>query len=440
MTQATVFHPDFVNEPYWWGAFRPGSEPGHDLPASTAVAIVGGGFTGLSMALELRKHGREVVVLESQALGHGASTRNGGGVSGGVNVGKTLSGRKVVYEPEEQKAILGDAAKAYGFIEDLIVREGIDCKWQHNGRFVGAWTPKHYAAQAKTVEALNASAKSGSYMVPRERQHEEIASDLYFGGQIIGRSACLHPALLYQGMLQACIRAGVVLCAHTPVTRLEKHGNAWRVHTGKGVLKAEQVAVATNAYTTDVTPHFKRRIVPISSHIIVTEPLPAGMAQKILPTNRMINDTLRVRSYYRLTPDGTRVLFGGRGRFGEASVEENSALLHKFMVERMPDTAGVRISHAWSGKVGFTFDGTPHMGEFEGMYYAMGCNGSGVAMLSWLGYQTARKIVKAPDYSCAFDRSMPGNAFYTGTPWFLPMIGSWFRVLDKAERAMAGGQ
>ena len=432
-----MFHSDFINEPYWWQAYRPVADAGYDLPGQCDVAVVGGGYTGLSIALELARQGKHVVVLEAGTFGQGASTRNGGGVSGGVNIGKRLSGRKIVYAPEQQNALLGDAAQAYSYIESFIQKENIDCHWLRTGRFVGAWTPAHYAVQSKAVEALNSGAQSGAYMVPRERQREEIATDLYFGGQIIERSAFIHPALLFKGLLDSCRRAGVVLCDTTAVQGLEKRGALWQIDTSQGPLQAGMVAIATNGYTTRVTQQFRRRIVPIASHIIVTEPLAPGLARHILPTNRMINDSLRVRSYYRLTPDGTRLLFGGRGRFGQADVRANSEVLYKTLIARLPDVAGTRISHAWSGNVAFTFDGTPHMGERDGLFYALGCNGSGVAMLNYLGYQTARKMLGVPGFTCAFDTPLPGNALYTGHPWFLPFIGSWFRLRDRLERQSA---
>lgn len=436
MNNAGIYHPDFVNEPYWWQGFRPGSVVGEDPPASCDVAIVGGGYAGLAMALELRRQGCSVVVLEAGELGFGASTRSGGGVSGGVNVGKSLSGRKIHYEPGRQRAILGDAAQAYSYIERFIADEGINCDWKRTGRFIGAWTPAHYQALSKTVDALNTGAGSGSYMVPREQQRDEIATDLYFGGQIIERSALVHPALLYQGVLHACLREGATLCSRAPVRQIRREGRGWLVDTGRGQVRAEKVAIATNGYTGDTTPQFKRRVIPIASHIIVTEPLPPGLAERILPTNRMINDTLRIRSYYRLTPDGTRVLFGGRGKFGSSDVHANSEVLYRAMVQRLPDLAGIRIQYGWSGNVAFTFDGIAHMGEHQGLYYAMGCNGSGVALLSYLGYQTARKIVQAEGYDCAFDSAMPTHALYQGNPWFLSIVGPWFQLRDRIDRAL----
>ena len=436
MKSRSIFHPDFIHEPFWWNAWRPTST-GLDrhVPKSSSVVIVGAGYAGLSTALELAKHGIETTVVEAEEPGIGASTRNGGGVSGGVNLGKSLSGRRVQYAPGEQEAILGEAFQAYSLIEQLITEENINCHWQNNGRFIGAWTPQHYIKQELAITALNASAQSGAYMVPRDQMHKEIASGLYFGGQVISRSSTLHPALLFKGMLDACLRRGVKICAQTKVIALNKSASKWEVMTNKGPIATDQVVIATNGYTGDLTPQLKQRVIPIASHIIVTEELPEGLPEVLLPTNRMINDSLRIRSYYRLTPDRKRILFGGRGRFGHASVHSHSEALYQMMIQRLPQLAGTRVTHAWSGNVAFTFDATPHMGEENGVHHIIGCNGSGVAMMSYLGYQTARKIAKISDFRSSLDRPLPGNPLYRGNPWFLPYVGKWFKLLDRVERS-----
>src|SRR5205823_976158 len=204
MRNADIFHPDFVAEPYWWEAYRPVVDELAELPGETRVAIVGGGYAGLAAALEFAKHGIDAVVLERGALGVGASTRNGGSVSGGVNVGKSFSGRAAEVEPERAHRLLSDASDAFALIERLIEDEAIQCCWRKRGRFVGAWTPAHYAYQEKRLAGLNDAAQSGAAMVPRERQREEIASDYYYGGMVVERSASLHPALYYKGLLDAC--------------------------------------------------------------------------------------------------------------------------------------------------------------------------------------------------------------------------------------------
>ena len=146
-----IFHRDFTPTPYWWEAYTPTAGDLTDVPHGARVAIVGGGYAGLSAALELAKHGIDAVVLEANELGFGASTRNGGAVSGGVNVGKSFSGKSIDPESERAANLLSDAADAFSLIERIIEREKIQCFWEKRGRFVGAWTPKHYEAMTRKV-------------------------------------------------------------------------------------------------------------------------------------------------------------------------------------------------------------------------------------------------------------------------------------------------
>jgi glycine/D-amino acid oxidase-like deaminating enzyme len=174
--------------PYWREASTPTAQDPLDVPARARVVIVGGGYAGLSTALEAAKHSVDCAVLEAAELGIGASTRNGGGAGGGVNIGKSFSGRSLDPASERAQALLADGADTFGLIERLIAEEGINCHWQKTGRFAGAWTPGHFAAQAEKIALLNDAARSDAYMVPCERQREEMASD-YYGGMVVERSS-----------------------------------------------------------------------------------------------------------------------------------------------------------------------------------------------------------------------------------------------------------
>ena len=438
MRNADIFHPDFTPSPYWWEAYRPAAGDLAPVPREARVAIVGGGYAGLAAALEFSRHGVEAVVLEQGALGVGASTRNGGSVSGGVNVGKSFSGRATEVDAERTHRLLSDASDAFALIERLIAEEAIECFWQKRGRFVGAWTPAHYAYQEKRLGSLNDAAQSGALMVPRERQREEIASDYYYGGMVVERSASLHPALYYKGLLEACRRRDIAICAEASVLKITANGSGWRVATSRGTVIAGDVVIATNGYTGAVTPALRRRIVPIASHIIATEPLPPDVAGSLIPKRRSISDTKRVLCYYRLSPDGTRVVFGGRARFTPADPLLCARVLHGYMTDRFPQLKGVRVTHSWTGNTAFTLDALPHMGEEGGLHYCLGCNGSGIAMMTYLGTQTARKIARVANAPCAFDGpEFPGHPLYTGNPWFLPLVGGWYRMRDRLDRILA---
>lgn len=437
----SLFHPEFKARPYWWEDIPLGKNPEAELPARTDVVIVGGGLTGLNCAIELGRGGASCVVLEAEDFGFGASTRNGGAVSGGVNLGKGMSGAKArdgEIDPVVREMI-GDAAESFTHIETLIAREGIDCHWERSGRFVGAFTPKHYAGLAAKLDLLNKQAAAEAEMVPRERQREEIASDYYFGGMRIERSGKLHPGLYHHGLMQAAQRHGAVLVARCRAGRVARNGTSWSVETQRGTITAREVMIATNGYTGDLTPDLKRRVIPLASHIIATEPLDPELARSLIPRGRTLSDTRRVLCYYRMSPDGTRVLYGGRARFTQVGPEVSVPALYAMMLERWPQLKGVRVTHAWTGNTAFTFDYLPHMGVTpSGLHYAMGCNGSGVAMLSYLGAQVGRKILGGGNRVTAFDgRSFPTRPLYTGHPWFLPMVGSYYRFRDWLDRKVA---
>ena len=438
MNHRGIFHPDFKTSPFWWEAYRPAVGDLVMVPTTARVAIVGGGYAGLSAALELSKHGIDAVVFEKGALGEGASTRNGGAVSGGVNVGKSFSGKAVETDPARAARMLSDAYDAFALVERLIEDERIDCFWQKRGRFQGAWTPAHFAYQQSRLASLNDSAQSGAYMVPRERQRAEIASDYYYGGMVVERSASIHPALYYKGLLDACRRRGIAVCADASVDGIARSRAGWRVTTSRGATEAGDVVIATNGYTGALTPRLRRRIVPIASHIIATEELPEDLARSLVPNGRTLSDTKRVLCYYRMSPDGKRMVFGGRARFTQADPLLCARVLYTYMTERFPQLKGVRVTHGWTGNTAFTLDALPHVGEDEGMHYALGCNGSGIAMMTYLGYQTARKIARAANYACAFDSpDFPDHALYNGNPWFLPLIGSYYRLRDRLDRMLA---
>jgi glycine/D-amino acid oxidase-like deaminating enzyme len=432
-----IFHKDFTPTPFWWEAYRPTAGELVNVPRTARVAIVGGGYAGLSAALELTKHGVDAVVLEANELGFGASTRNGGAVSGGVNVGKSFTGKTIEVDGGRVDRILSDAADAFALIDRLVEEEKIDCFWEKPGRFVGAWARKHYAAQSRRVATLNAAAQSGAYMVPRDRQREEVASDYYFGGMVVERSGKLHPALYYKGLLDACRRRGVAICAKAAVTRIGRDGNKWRVETARGVLSAGDVVVATNGYTGSLTPALRCRVVPIASHIIATEELPPDLAGSLIPRAKTLSDTKRVLCYYRMSPDGRRMVFGGRARFTQVDATVSAPILQRYMIDRFPQLRGVKVTHAWTGNVAFTLDALPHMGHRDGLHYCLGCNGSGVAMMTYLGWQTARKIARVANYACSFDtEEFPDHPLYSGNPWFLPVVGGYYRLRDHLDRLL----
>jgi len=439
---ADPFAADFRAAPYWWDAAEP-VERAATLPAEAEVAIVGGGYAGLSAALTLRRLGHQPVVLDAERIGWGASSRNGGMVSGGLkvasgNLEKTLGA-------EQARAVVGAAAASFPFIEELIARENIDCDYVRCGRFVPAWTPGHYRALEAKVASVAEATGLPARMLPRARQREELGSDHYFGGMVAEATGSLHPGKYARGLADAAARAGATLVGGVRVQSIERSGSGARIVTDKGEVRAAAVLVATNGYSKApggavAMPWLARRLVPVASYIIATEKLGRERVRELFPNLRMIADTKRVLNYFRPSPDGERLLWGGRASFrsGGAAAEEAAPTLYRTMTEVFPQIRGVKITHAWTGYVAFTLDGLPHIGEQDAIHFAAGCQGSGVAMASWLGHQVALKLAKAANAPFALDlQHFAALPLYDGRPWFLPIIGEYYRLRDRIDRAAA---
>lgn len=428
-----LFAPGFKETPYWWEAAPPPEPSARDLPSSVDVAIVGGGYCGLSAALELRRHGVEALVLEAERIGFGASSRNGGMVSGGLKLASSDLERK--FGAEKAARVLEEAAGSLGFLEDLIRRENIQCHYRRHGRFVGAHCRKAFDGMAARAEALQKLTGLDAYVLPKQRQREQIDTDYYQGGMVADATGGLHPALYHQGLAAAARRAGATVIDGTRVAGIRRRPGGFAVATARGDVRAREVLVATNGYTDKAAPWLRRRLIPVASYIIATEELPPETIRRLIPQGRMLSDTNRVLHYYRAAPDGNRILFGGRASFRSVGPRAAAPILHRFMCAIWPELARVRITHAWTGNVAFTFDFTPHIAVADGVHYAAGCQGSGVAMASYLGYRTALKIAGRANRPSAFEGlGFPTMPFYSGRPWFLPLVGTVYRLQDWLDR------
>jgi len=414
---------------YWRATAEAFKPPPAELPAQTDVVVVGAGFTGISAARVLAERGASVAVLDAESLGWGASTRNGGMMIVGLKHGPEVLVKQ--YGEELGRRLFDTSLEANRYLEELINRENLDCEYRRYGHFTAAFKAKDYSALEREAEFLEHRFGHHTRLIAPGAISEELDSPLYHGGAIDEASAGLHPAKYFAGIVRLAYQAGASLHPYSPVISIERVHGGFLVHTVRGDIRARDVLVATNGYTGDAFPEFQRRVIPMGSYIVVTQKLDPAVTERIIPKGRMIIDTKHVLYYFRRTADD-RLLFGGRASFAPTTVEQSREILAQAITKVFPQLREVQIEYAWKGNVAFTFDLLPHLGRHDnGVHYAMGFCGHGVAMGSYLGAQMGAMIASeeapAPPFA---NIPFESRFFYRGRPWFLPFVGWWYRLLD----------
>lgn len=419
-----------VYTPYWWEEAPRPELPDVPVSADCDVVIVGAGYTGLTAGIELARAGRSVQVFDKSRAGEGASSRNGGIGSGNLRI--PFSRMLAALGQTRAEAYYREGIDARKDLARFIADENIHCHYDHVGLFTCATRPEHYDALGREADILNKHFDLDAFAVPKAEQHKEIGTEAFHGGVVRTDVGGLHPALLHQGILNLAIAVGVSVHARTAVTGIRSEAGGFEVMTARGRVTARDVIVATNGYTDAAAPWVRRRLVPIPSMIISTEPLPPELMDRLCPKRRMLGDTNRIHHYFRPSPDGTRILFGGRiaGRLNvDASVPHYH--LRRKMVHIFPELETVGLSHVWWGYVAMNRDHLPQLAMKDGVHYAVGFCGSGVTWARWFGRKAALKILGDPGGASAFEgQSFNAIPFYNGNPWFVPATVAWYKFLD----------
>ncbi|WP_246218006.1 NAD(P)/FAD-dependent oxidoreductase [Jiella pacifica] len=426
---------DAVDTPYWWEAAKPSPASLDEFPARAEVAIVGAGFTGLNAAIVLARAGKQVHVFEAEAPGFGASSRNGGLLGPGWAF---FDGAVKQYGLDVARRVLEESAEALEHVKQTVTRENIECDLKVVGYFKGAISPRAYDKLGHMIDRISKAAACDAYMVPRVEQHAEIGTDLYHGGVVMPGYAGLHPAKYVKGLADAATRLGVKIHSNARVSDLSSTINGFRFKVNGRDMTASQVLLATNGFSGTVSPYLKRRIMPIGSGIIATEPLPPEVMDRLMPKRRMLAGSQRVVTYYRPSPDGTRIVFGGRvlDMSGKEKINvANARYLRSLLLQVFPELESTKISHYWHGLLGFTFDHFPHVKNIDGVFFAGAYNGTGVARASWLGKKVAHQMLGLPEGKTVYsDLKFSGRPYFNGTSWFLPIAVRYYGLLDKWEK------
>ena len=424
-------------KPYWMDTVSiPAGDASAPMPEAVDVAVIGGGFTGLSAALALARRGAKVAVLEAETFGWGASSRNGGMVLTGLKQGpETLIAR---YGLDVARRLYAASLASIDCVEQLVTEQGIACDFSRTGHLEVAVKAKHFDGFKLSAERIAREFNHTLRVVEKRDLQQEIGSDIYHGGLVDETSAGVNPARYVAGLRQAAARGGAQLFDRTRVESVERRpangAAAYRVKTSRGALSAGAVFVATSGYTSNATPALQRRIIPIGSYIIVTQPLSEDLARRASPRGRMIYDSKNFLYYYRLTPD-RRMLFGGRAAFFPETantVHKSAGILRQGMLSVYPFLRDVESEYVWGGTLDFAFDIMPHAGRLDGLFFALGYAGHGVAMATYLGSKMADVICGDPDANPFDGLPFPTAplGLYNGRPWFLPLGAAWYKFLD----------
>ncbi len=420
-----------IEAPFWVEDFpRPTGLGTDKLPSESDFVIVGSGLTGLSAAIRLIESGKSVVVVDGGEIAGGASSINGGMVSPDVKAG--IRAVEASYGPEIADEIWHASVRSVEIVFELCDRHSIDALPNRNGLAALGLDRRDIEKFNKTADYYRNRYGVEWEVLGPDRVGEVAGSESFVSAMFEPEGYGIHPARFAFGLAEAVNARGGLLVANTPATSVVKTGAGFDVSTPSGTLRAGNVIVATNGYTTvEPVPTLKKKVVPIGSYIIVTEPLTDTEAGAVFPKNSMTYTKRRLLHYMRRTPDN-RILIGGRRNLKTGlPLSESATDLRSALIRYFPQLAGKEITHVWGGKLAVPFDLTPHMGQIEGVWYAMGYAGHGVGLSTQLGHDLAGMLL-GEDPTSPFARiPHQGRFYYQGNPWFLGPASMLYRTLDR---------
>jgi len=433
--------------PYWWRqeSESPSGLPfelpstSSELPAKTELLVIGAGYTGLSAAIAASDAGAKVVVVDAGVPGEGASTRNGGMFGAHPRLGLDTLSKK--FGAETATAIFYEAQDAFNFTSDLINREKIDCQFDQCGRIQLAWTKAHFAAQQNQVQQLRSVSNMKLELVEKDQLSKEINSPCYFGAIRFPEHASVQPRQLHDGLLRAALDRSITLIQRCPLEQVSKQHSHYVALARNGKqIQADKVVMATNGYTQGKFDWFARRVFPLPSYLIATEPLSNNLISSLAPGRRMMVETRARHSYFRISPDGSRIIFGGRASMTPIQPMLAANRLRQSLIQIWPELDRVKLTHCWSGFTGYSFTHMPQVGQHQGLHFSMGYSGSGVALAPYLGAKAAYQALGDARGETAYQQSFVESRWYhrARKPHFLKPANLWYQqVIDRKEETVA---
>lgn len=400
------------------------------------VAIIGGGYTGLSTARYLQKLGLSSVVLEASRIGWGASGRNGGVVSGKFRIAFSEIASHYGIETARRMHDLG--IESIDHVAELVDDYGITAA---DYRPTGSLRCAHNAVSLAAVEKESAWLRSAlgdkaCTILSAGQIADETGSRDFVGGMLNTHGGVIHPLNFVFGMAAGLKAAGIDIFEQSPVTALRREGSGVLLETPGGTVRAGQAVIATNSYSdlTPATSPVRTSIIPFRSAMIATEPLTGTPGAALLASGRSYTETRRMMRWFRKS--GDRLLYGGRGAFGKTDSESAFTALQKAMVRQFPELAGVRVTHRWSGLVAMTMDSLPHAGRLDDrVVFSVGYNGTGVALSSLMGKYVAELVAgRKPDLGLVTSERLKAVPFYPIREPAVRLVAGWYQFLDAIGR------
>jgi glycine/D-amino acid oxidase-like deaminating enzyme len=426
-----IFTADFKLAPYWWEKRETFTRADRDLPTAADVVVIGAGVTGVEAARILAEGGREVLVLDATIPGEGASSRNAGMI--GRNFKHSYSGLKANYGQNVARAYFAEMQDAYNAVRDLGRANPDAFDWREDGRIIAAMSPTLFDKLRKEYELRAREIGEAVEVIDGDDMEEEIGSHCYCGGIRLPQNGAIQPARFHQFLMRRAIAAGAAIIGETAVVAVDRERTAFIVRTNRGAVACAQVMVATNGYSGRAIPTIRSRLLPINAFMIATEDLSENLVRAILPRLRTYHDNRRRSHFFSVSPNGKKILLGGRtGNLG-LDLKALAAKLHGDLLHIFPELAGTRLSHAWRGRCAAPIDAFPRFGELDGLYYALGYSFSGMAMGPHLGRKAAWRMLGRPDAAQShFARpDFPKVPWPARTPFTMPIVIGYYGWADR---------
>ena len=428
-------------KPFWWEEAEPSHGERQFDTRRFSILIVGSGYSGLSAAITLAEAGvTDVAVIDAQRIGEGASSRNGGQIGAGAKFTLEQAARR--FGMQRAQEILDDYDQCMPFMLKRAATLNDSFDLNMCGSVTGAHTHKDLKGFHAYRDGLAPEKRGTVDVLDATQMQGVLKTDIYRGALVKHDTGSIHPAKYIRALANRARALGVRIFTGFRYLGASRSSGRFEVRVqdvdsrAEVQLSVEKVLLAANGYIGPEVRWLRQRTIPVQSYMIATEPLPMDLMEELMPGNRVAGDTKHILYYFRRSPDGSRILFGGRARFRTSTAEESAVGLRAFMLHTFPSLDKAKITHSWFGNVCFAYDFCSHAGQMEdGIHYTSCCNGGGISMMTYLGHRSAEMMLDVPGHDRGIVNStFPRIYFYNGHPWFLPMVGSYYRFLDRSSR------